>query len=157
MGNLLRSLALKDTYAASLLRPILARGELVEYAVSVAEFGHYLLENLKEDQHLLIDGFPRSLEQVALIDSALRFYRRDAPAVVRIEITDEEALKRLLARGRSDDIPEAIRARLAWTRKAEKEIEAWFKGSANYRVHEIDGSGTIEETQAKVRAALGVN
>lgn len=156
MGSLLRDLAARDTYASSILRPIIAQGGLVEYAVSVPLFGSYLLENLREGQHMLVDGFPRSIEQVTFLDSAVRFYKREMPIVIRIAISDEESLKRLSVRHRSDDTPEAIRARLAWTRKAEAEIEAWFKSHEGFRFVEIDGSGTIEETQAKVRSALSL-
>lgn len=156
MGSLLRELAQKETYAASLLRPVIAQGGLVEYAVSVPLFGNYLLEHLSAEQHVLMDGFPRSIEQVTFLDSAVRFYKRAQPTVVRIEISDEESLKRLTLRKRSDDTPDAIRSRLAWTRKAEAEIEAWFKSHPGFSFVEIDGSGTIEETQAKVRAALSL-
>lgn len=156
MGNMLRSFAEGDSRAAILLRDILAKGTLVEYAVSVPIFGRYLLENLKDDEHLLVDGFPRSIEQVTFLDSAVRFYNRPNPIVVRIEISDEESLKRLALRHRSDDTPDIIRARLAWTRKAEKEIEEWFRAHPAFTFVEVDGMGTIEETQAKVRAALNV-
>ncbi len=156
MGSMLRSLAQEDSYASALLRPIIEKGGLVEYAISVSLFGGYLLKNLKENQHLLIDGFPRSIEQVSLLDSAVRFYNRASPVVIRIEISDEESIERLLLRKRSDDTPEGIKARLAWTRKAEKEIEEWFKAHPSYRFVEIDGSGTIEETQQKVVAALNL-
>ena len=154
MGSMLRSFSEQDSYAASLLRPILERGELVEYAVSVPLFGNYLLEQVKEDQHVLVDGFPRSIEQVTFLDSAVRFYKHQNPVVIRIEISDEESLKRLALRHRSDDTPDAIRARLAWTRKAEKEIEEWFRGRPGYRFVEIDGEGFIEATHAKVLEAL---
>lgn len=157
MGSLLRALAQEESYAASQLRPILEQGELVEYAVSVPLFGSYLLRHLQEDQHLLIDGFPRSIEQVTFLDSTIRFYKRQSPVVIRIEISDEESLKRLSVRARSDDTPEGIRARLAWTRKAEKTIEEWFRAHEAFRFIEIDGSGTIEETQQKVRAALSLH
>ncbi len=156
MGSLLRSLAEGDTYAGSLLRPVLEHGELVEYAVSVPLFGNYLLENLKDDEHVLIDGFPRSIEQVTFLDSAVRFYNRHDPLVIRIEISDEESLRRLALRKRSDDTPEAIRSRLAWTRKAEKEIEEWFRKHPSFRFVELDGAGTIEETHAKVLNALNL-
>jgi adenylate kinase family enzyme len=96
------------------------------------------------------------MEQATLIDSFMRFYKRESPTVIRIEIPDEEALKRLMSRGRSDDKPESIRARLAWSRAAEKELEAWFKANAAYRFVEIDGMGTIDETQSKICAAIGL-
>lgn len=157
MGNLLRDMSGKDTYAASLLRPVLEQGGLVEYAVSVSLFGNHVLENLKENNHLLIDGFPRSFEQVTWIDSAMHFFKRKNPTVIRIEISDEESLKRLALRKRSDDTPEIIKARLAWTRKAEKEIEEWFRAHQEYRFIEVNGEGkVIEEVQKDVFAALGL-
>jgi adenylate kinase len=156
MGSLLRSLAQQESHAALLLRRIMEKGELVEYAVSVPLFGSYLLEHLQDNQHLLIDGFPRSVEQVTFLDSAIRFYSRHEPVIIRIEISDEESLKRLSQRKRADDTPEAIRSRLAWTRKAEAEIETWFRGKPAYRFVEIDGSDTIEQTHQKVLQSLNL-
>lgn len=154
MGSLVRDLTTQDTYAAALLRPVVAGGGLVEYAVTVPLMGNYLLQNLKNEEHLLIDGFPRSIEQVTYLDSAIRFYKREQPTIVRIEISDEEALKRLTLRGRSDDTPEAIRNRLAWTRKAEEQIGSWFRNNPSYTVCDIAGEGTIEETHALILGAL---
>ena len=129
---------------------------MVDYAFGLPLLGNYLLQNSTEDQHVLIDGFPRSIEQVTFLDSAVRFYQHVNPVVIRIEISDEESLKRLALRHRSDDTPEGIRARLAWTRLAEKEIEAWFRARNSYRFVEIDGMGTIDETKQKVLAALNL-
>ena len=156
MGALLRELAACDTYTSSLLQPVLAEGKLVEYAVSVAVFGNYFLQNLQDNEHILIDGFPRNMDQIMFLDSAMRFYKREAPVVVRIEISDDEAVKRLLARGRSDDTDSGIHARLAWTRKSEKEIEAWFKSNPRYRFVEIDGQHSIEDTHRAVLGALNL-
>jgi adenylate kinase len=156
MGNLAREFVARDTYASSLLRDVMAQGRLVEYAVSVPLMGSYLLEHVKGNEHILIDGFPRSIEQVEFLDSAARFDGWESPTVIRIEISDDESLRRLALRHRSDDTPEAIRSRLAWTRQAEEKIKGWFIAHPTYRFVEIEGTGTIEETQAKVRAVLNL-
>lgn len=159
MGNSLRALAQTSGFAGHRTHDILAGGNLIPYAISSGMFVHHLMEHLAtNEEHLFIDGFPRTATQVPALDSALReFYCRPNPTVVVINITDDEAVKRLLARGRSDDTEAAIRTRLEWSRKETMPNLAWFKNNPAYRVVEVDGMGTIEETQAKVRAALGFN
>ncbi len=155
MGNMLRELSERPNYTGRLLKPILAEGKLVEYAISVSVFGNYVFEHMEENQHLMIDGFPRTVEQTTLLDSLFRFYNRTNPTIVRIEISDEEALKRLLGRHRSDDTEESIRTRLAWSRKSEQEIKEWAN-KQGHRFVEINGEHPIEETQRLIREALNV-
>lgn len=158
MGKNLRELATRPGYSGTHTNDILVKGGLIPYAVSASLFALYLVEHLKtNDEHLLIDGFPRTATQVPTLDSALvEFYQRHNPTVVVINITDEEALKRLLKRGRNDDTEESIRKRLQWSREETMPNLEWFRTNPRYTVHDINGEGTMEETQALIVAALGL-
>ncbi len=158
MGKNLRELATHDDFTGRHTQEILLAGGLIPYAVSATVFAHYLMDNLKTGQeHLVIDGFPRTATQVTMLDSALvEFYARANITVVVINISDNEAVKRLLLRGRSDDTEESIRKRLAWSREETMPNIEWFKKNSNYNVVEIDGETTIEETHTCVRKALGL-
>lgn len=158
MGKNLRELAAQDDFTGRHTNEILLKGGLIPYAVSSSVFANYLMDNLKtNDEHIVIDGFPRTATQVPMLDSALtEFYQRKNITVVVINISDDESVKRLLLRGRSDDTEESIRKRLKWSREETMPNIEWFKKNPAYRVVEIDGSGTIDETQALVREALGL-
>lgn len=158
MGKNLRELGTRADFTGMHTNEILLQGGLIPYAVSASIFAQYLMNHLKtNEEHIVIDGFPRTATQVPMLDSALtEFYKRPNPTVVVINITDDEAVKRLLLRGRSDDTESSIRKRLAWSREETMPNIEWFKQNSAYTVHEIDGHGSIEETQALVRAALGL-
>jgi adenylate kinase len=154
-GKQLRAFVEEKSYTADLNRSIIEKGGLLPTFLSVHVFADQLMRDMKGNEHLLIDGFPRTEDQVPVLDSALRFYKREKPVVMYINISDEEAVKRLLKRGRADDTEEGIRARLAWTREHMDPILAWFRGSGMYRVVEINGERTIEEVHADIDKALG--
>ncbi|HVZ75864.1 MAG TPA: nucleoside monophosphate kinase [Candidatus Paceibacterota bacterium] len=155
-GKQLRAFVEEKSYTADLNRSIIDKGGLLPTFLSVHVFADQLMREMKGNEHLLIDGFPRTEDQVPILDSALRFYKREQPVVVYINISDEEAVRRLLKRGRADDTEEGIRARLAWTREHMEPILAWFRGNAAYRVAEINGERSIEEVHADVDKALGL-
>lgn len=158
MGKQLRELGTQPHYSGTRTHDILVNGGLIPYAVSASLFAQYLINNLTtNEEHLIIDGFPRTATQVPTLDSALtEFYNRPKPTLVVIEISDEEAIKRLLLRGRSDDTEESIRTRLQWSREETMPNIEWFRKNPAYRVVDINGERSVEEIQKDIRATLGL-
>lgn len=158
MGKQLRERATKDDYTGRLTNEILLAGGLIPYAISASLFAQYLMDSIQTgEEHLVIDGFPRTATQVPTLDSALtEFYKRDMPTVVCINISDDEAVTRLLKRGRHDDTEESIRKRLAWSRKETMPNIEWFRANPLYRVIDVDGERTVEEIHADILAKLNL-
>lgn len=156
MGQGLRELATSSTFAGKKTDSILKNGGLIPYAVSCSVFTQYLMNNYSGGEHLIIDGFPRTADQVPALDSALDFFEAKPVTVVCINISDEEAVTRLMKRGRADDTEESIRTRLQWSREQTMPNIAWFKTAPNYKVLEIDGERTVEEIQADIIQQLGL-
>lgn len=154
-GKQLRAFVEEKSYTADLNRSIIEKGGLLPTFLSVHVFADQLMREMKGDEHLLIDGFPRTEDQVLILDSALRFYKREQPVVLYVNISDDEAVARLLKRGRADDTEEGIRARLAWTRENMGPILEWFRKNSAYRVVEIDGERPIEAVHTDIDKALG--
>lgn len=157
MGKNLRELAERDDYAGKLANQILVGGGLIPYAISCSVFTQYLMSTIKTgDEHVFIDGFPRTADQVPALHSAMEYFGRDKVKVVAIDISEAEAMKRLLARGRNDDTEESIRKRLQWSREQTLPNIQWFRDNApRYEVVDIFGERPIEEVQADIRAKLG--
>ena len=152
MGRQLRELAMEDSYTGRLTKEILTAGGLIPYAVSASLFAQYLIQHMRTgSEHLIIDGFPRTATQVPTLDSALvEFYKRKCIIVVCINLSDEEAVARLLKRGRHDDTEESIRKRLVWSREETMPNIVWFRTNPNYHVIDIDGAQTPEAVQADI-------
>ncbi|WP_216389066.1 adenylate kinase [Arcanobacterium phocae] len=111
----------------------------------------------------LLDGYPRTLEQIEALDSMLAENDQSMDAMIVIAIPDEEVEGRLLKRaeieGRADDTPEVIAHRVAVYHEAtEPIIEAYRKRG---KLVTIDGIGTIEEVRSRivagVKESLGIN
>ncbi len=157
MGKLLRALQAEDTYAGHRTKELLEGGNLIPYAISAAKFALYLVDNVKAgDEHVLIDGFPRTADQVPTLDSAMQFFDRKDIVVVNLNISDDEAIKRLLPRGRYDDTAESIRKRLAWSREQTLPNIEWFRKTPGYRVADIFGERPIEVVHQDILTALGL-
>lgn len=159
MGKQLRELATKDDYTGQLTNEILLAGGLIPYAISASLFAQYLMDTIATgEEHLVIDGFPRTATQVPTLDSALtEFYKREMPTVVCINISDDEAVARLLKRGRHDDTEESIRTRLAWSRKDTMPNIEWFRSNPQYKVVDIDGERSVEEIHTDILEKLNLS
>ncbi|MBP9711005.1 MAG: nucleoside monophosphate kinase [Candidatus Pacebacteria bacterium] len=157
MGKNLRELSTRQDYTGKLANEILLGGNLIPYAISSAVFAQYLMNNMHTgDEHIFIDGFPRTADQVPTLDSAMDYYGRKQVTVVVLNISDEEAVKRLLPRGRADDTEEGIRKRLSWSREQTMPNIKWFKEHPErYKVVEVFGERPIEEVQADIRKLIG--
>lgn len=155
MGKHLRELAAGGSYTGKLLQEVIARGELVPFNISSSVFTDYLIKHLQGNDHLIIDGFPRSEEQMLVVDATMAFYKCPQVTVVHTDISDGEGIKRLLARGRADDKEELIRKRLAWTRQEWEKIRAKLQANAMYKVVEIQGEQSIEDVHKEILSKLG--
>lgn len=156
MGKALREIAARADYTGSETAAIMKEGGLVPYAISASTFAQYLMDHLKtNEEHLLVDGFPRTDTQLPALDSALvEFYKRPNLTVVSLTLSDEEATARLLKRGRADDTEEGIRARLQWTNEQTAHVLERMKQNSAYAVLDINGAQTVEEIHAEILTKL---
>lgn len=104
----------------------------------------------------LLDGYPRTLEQVNELDMMLQADGRRLDRVVELTVDTEEVVGRLLKRaqeqGRADDTADVIRRRL----------EVYFDQTAPlvavYRERgillEVDGMGDVAEVSERILSAL---
>lgn len=106
----------------------------------------------------LLDGYPRTVSQVEELDGMIRFTGHRLDAVVCLTVDQDEIVGRLLQRaqveGRADDTEDVIR------RRQEVYLEQTEPLIAIYQqrgiVHEIDGSGEVDEVTARIFDALDV-
>jgi adenylate kinase len=104
----------------------------------------------------LLDGYPRTIDQVATLDAMLADQGHRLDAVVVLEVDRDELVARLLKRaqleGRSDDTEDVIR------RRQEIYAEETAPLIATYRdrglVVAVDGIGEVDEVTERVLSAL---
>ncbi|WP_243062424.1 adenylate kinase [Humibacter sp. RRB41] len=103
----------------------------------------------------LLDGYPRTLDQVDFLDELLASDGK-LEAVIRLTADKDELVKRLTHRaheqGRADDTEEAIRHRQdVYNAQTAPIIEVYRERGL---VAEVDGIGSVDEVAARIREAL---
>jgi len=112
-GNLFRALASQDTFIGRKTHQTLKKGGL--FADWFA-FWLWVNELIKLDpsQGVILDGASRRLEEAKLLDKVFTQIERPNLKVLLIDISRQEALERMIKRGRIDDTPRVIKERLDW-------------------------------------------
>ncbi|GHD47455.1 adenylate kinase [Mycetocola manganoxydans] len=104
----------------------------------------------------LLDGYPRTRDQVTELDSILAETGSELNAVVQLVADPDEVVTRLLKRaeeqGRADDTEAVIRHRQDVYHEQTEPVIAAYK--ARGIVVEVDGLGSVDEVSERVRAAL---
>lgn len=107
----------------------------------------------------LLDGYPRTLEQVEVLDALLGELGAGVDRVVELTVDVDEVVSRLVKRseeqGRSDDGEDVIRRRLEVYFEATAPLIALYEGRG--LLLQVSGMGAVEDVSARVLEALGVN
>lgn len=153
-GKNFRAFAEGEGYTAGLVRESLARGEVQPEFLSVMLWGGGFAREFTGAEHILIDGFPRSVRERELLSGALGFYKRLPARVLFLDITDEVAFLRMKERGRADDTDEAISERLRWYREQVSPIIDEYEKDSNYELVRVNGEQTVEAVHSDIVANL---
>jgi adenylate kinase len=112
----------------------------------------------KEDakRGFLLDGYPRTIDQVSELDYILQESGKKLDVVVQLTADGDELLRRLsgraLEQGRSDDTPEVIKRRLdVYDEQTAPLIDVYVSRGV---VAKIDGLGEITEVTARIIEAI---
>jgi adenylate kinase len=156
MGQLLRDYWKEGTALAHRTEKMMLAGGLLPAFLPVFMIASFFNKtDFQGDEHLIIDGAVRRIEQAKAIDEVVRFYDRTNAHVIIFDLSPETAFDRLKDRGRADDTKEAIANRAQWfLENALPAVE--LLGSLDWTVHHIDASKSVEEIHADVLAALGI-
>jgi adenylate kinase len=154
-GDIFRAMKTSDTPLARQLRAIVDSGGLVSDEITNA----VVAERLTESDCVagfLLDGYPRTLQQVEALDDFLASSGQSLDAVISLLADVDEVVDRLLKRaeveGRSDDTVDTIRRRQAiYLRETEPLLEVYRDRGL---LVEVDGLGAVEDVSARLFAAL---
>src|SRR3989344_2526559 len=134
------------SYASKLSKKIYENDGRQPDFLSCWMWTNIMLEELEENMHLVFDGAPRAKDEAEVLTSALKFYQREKPAVIYLNVSRAWSEKRLLARHRSDDLNLAkIDKRLDWFDKDVLPAVEYFRENGYYRLLEINGEQPIEK------------
>lgn len=152
-GDLFRALSKEESDTGKRIKKILDEGGLPIDDLATTMWMHNLAYNLNEDQGLLADGFPRRLPEAKSLDAFLGFLERlDGSFFILIDISSDEAYRRLKARGRFDDNDEAIKGRMDYYEERVVEVVEYYKKTD--RLITINGQQSIEDVHKDIMEVL---
>ena len=123
--------------------------------LAVWMWSHLLIENLKGNEHLVIDGTPRSLQEAMVLETAIDFYKLEKPNVIYIDVGRKWSEERLLSRGRLDDASIVrIDKRLNWFDKDVVPALKFMKKSKKFNFIKINGEQTIGQVNQEIMNKL---
>jgi adenylate kinase len=154
-GDIFRAMKHADTPLARQVREIMESGGYVSDEIT-NEIVKDRLARPDCQQGFLLDGYPRTLQQVQTLDDYLAETNRPLGAVISLLADTDEVVARLLKRaaidGRSDDNEETIRVRLqVYTEQTEPLLDVYRTRGV---LVEVNGLGEIDEVSERVFAAL---
>ncbi|MDD5721066.1 MAG: nucleoside monophosphate kinase [Candidatus Pacebacteria bacterium] len=153
-GDEYRKLMNSESYTGNIVKDSLNRGELQPNFLTTSLFTNILISSLTDKKHLIADGYPRTIMQSESFFEMMKFYKRENVKIVYIELSKEEAIKRLKLRGRHDDTGEGIEKR--FDEYVNKVVPAmnYFKDKIGYKIFTINGEQSIEKVHKDIIKAL---
>ena len=154
-GDIFRANVKNETELGLKVKSIMDRGEYVPDSLT-NELIRDRLSKADAEAGFLLDGYPRTNDQVNELDDILSSQHRILDAVVLLVADTDELVRRLLKRaeeqGRADDTEEVIRHRQnVYLEQTQPLIEIY---SARDLVVEIDGLGQVGEVTERILNAL---
>ncbi|MCA9361031.1 nucleoside monophosphate kinase [Candidatus Kaiserbacteria bacterium] len=157
-GRRFRALAAKqETFAESKVATTLDSGSLQPDFLVAVLWGQAMIDQLDDKSHLLIDGFPRTVAQVADLEDAFKFFERTAVEVINLETPEAVVRQRMYSRARNDDTDASIEERLRWYREDTLPLVEYYRKRPDTTVHDIDGTDTIDGVHSQILSALKLN
>ena len=158
-GAILRSEVARSTEIGKEVARSMAAGDLVADDIIVK----IVLQRLPESEvgaGVLLDGFPRTLEQARALDEMLASEGHRVDFVIALDVPEDVLVDRILHRaaieGRPDDTREAIAERMHEYHKLTEAVLDYYR-QRGVRVVEIDGMGDPDEVFERIRGAIGIS
>lgn len=140
-GDLLRDEIASGSEQGNLIDSFISKGNLVPLDIVVGTIVN-ALNNAPRDV-IIIDGYPRSVEQMTALDEKLKLQVSvKLINVIEVQVSEEVARERVLGRARgADDNTEVFNNRMQVYLSPLQQIKAFYKDI----LHSINGERTIQE------------
>ncbi len=155
-GNEYRKIASNISYSSEKIKEVLGTGALLPDFLTISLVTSSIVNNITKDCVLIADGYPRTINQSVALEQTLDFYGRNGAHIIYIEVSRDEALKRMKLRARADDTDEAIAKRFDEYVNNVLPAMDYFKDKPNYFIHNINGEQSIDEVHQEIIKSLKI-
>lgn len=147
-GHIFREIAKEKTQLGRYIKETVNAGLLVPDEKTIEIVNSYLSRPEYKKGYIL-DGFPRTLEQV-------KKFKNNVDKIIYIDIPEKDAIWRLFHRGddtRNDETLPALKKRITLFYKYTEPVIDYYR--KNNKLVDIDGTMKIEEVNEKILKGLG--
>jgi adenylate kinase len=145
-GEFLRMLVAGERRKSMIAGKLLGDQEIISLVQKI-------LSMINSHDEFVLDGFPRTIAQADWLLAQVRHGQLAITAMINLEASKHEVVRRLSSRGRPDDAPEAIAERFEDYERTTKPILKEF-AAAGIPVVTIDGNQSVEAVHAAIMQAL---
>jgi adenylate kinase len=142
MGDVVRQTATDEQRQRMLAGNLLGDDEIMAMIDTV-------LSDIKDLDHVILDGFPRTLEQAKWLLEQSRRGRFTIQAAIHLIASREAVTARLLDRARADDNTEAIEQRFEEYERSTAPILEWLDENSIF-VISINAERSVEDVNAEI-------
>jgi adenylate kinase len=158
-GQILRAEVARGTEIGKEVARSMAAGDLVPDDLIVSIVRRRLPASEKGDG-VLLDGFPRTLQQARALDEMLAEEGHRVDFVIALEVPEKDLVDRILRRaaveGRADDTKKAIAERMHEYHKLTEAVLDHYR-KKGVRVEVVDGTGDPDAVFERIRRAIGIS
>jgi len=154
-GDEFRKVIGSGSYTGQIVKETIEKGFLQPNFITTSLFTNILISGMKDETCLIADGYPRTIIQSESFEAMMKFYKRENIKIIYIELSKEEALRRLKLRGRHDDTEEGIAKRFdEYTNNVIPSMN-YFQGKEGCEIYTINGEQSKEDVFKEIIKKLG--
>ena len=158
-GQILRAEVEHGSEVGKEVGRIMAAGDLVPDDL-IVNIVRKRLPDAEAGRGVLLDGFPRTLEQARALDEMLDSEGHRVGFVIALEVPEDELIDRILHRaakeGRPDDTREAIEERMREYHKLTEAVLDHYR-QTGVPVKVVDGTGDPDDVFGRIQGAIGIS
>lgn len=155
MWQTLRSLLSSDNMIGNYIRELVNSGKMIDNFITHDLIHTGLKISQNNNKHLIIDGFPRMIEQAEYLSKRMQQMKRDF-IVIHLELPKDIALERMMKRAgiewRIDDTPEVMQQRIDIFLHETLNVIKHFEELG--KVITINANASIDEIQIELKQKL---
>jgi len=150
-GDVFRALTSQPNAIGKYVKNRMESGMLIDDQVTIWLFHSYFYTVLDDKKYMLLDGYPRSIEQMNDLQEIAQKNNRKV-VWIYFQVFEEETIKRILWRGRPGETEDVIRIRLQEYYTHTQPILDAF--SQRWELIKVDANGSVEDIHIDVMKAV---
>lgn len=156
MGQTLRNITKQDTPQAQQIKTLIDAGHIIPDDM-IRDIFHSTVQALPPAEGLILDGFPRDVHQVNILNELLNAHQVENVRAVFIDVPKIKVIDRIKQRARlenrADDDPEIIHTRfLEYDEKTHPLVDYFER---HHWLARVDGDQPIEKVHEVIMRKLG--